>query len=343
MRPLCQSGNEVCQGGDERRTLLGMSERVDVLVVGGGAAGLSGALALARARRSVLVVDEGRPRNAPAAGVHNFLTRDGTPPAELVAAGRLEVQGYGGEIRAGRVTGARRVDGGFAVSLADGAVVTARRLLVATGATDELPDVPGLAQLWGTDVLHCPYCHGWEVQDQPVGILSTTAMGTHTALLWRQWTADVTLFVHTGPEPTAEQAEQLAARGVEVVRGEVVGLEAEDGRLTGVRLAGGAVVPRRALVAGSRVRAPGELLADLGLEPAEVGMNGVVVGSVLPTGADGATSVPGVWVAGNAGDVRAQVIVAAAQGLAAAGQINMDLVLEETRAAVAARTAAGAA
>ncbi|WP_029433948.1 NAD(P)/FAD-dependent oxidoreductase [Blastococcus sp. URHD0036] len=320
-----------------------MSERVDVLVIGGGAAGLSGALALARARRSVLVVDGGTPRNAPAAGVHNFLTRDGTPPGELMALARAEVRGYGAEVRDGWVTGARREDGGFALSLADGTTVSARRLLVATGARDELPDVPGLAQLWGTDVLHCPYCHGWEVQDQPVGILSTNPMGTHAALLWRQWTADVTLFVHTGPEPTAEQEEQLAARGIEVVRGEVVGLETADGRLTGVRLAGGAVVPRRALVAGSQVRAPGELLADLGLEPVEFAMNGTVFGSVLPASADGATSVPGVWVAGNAGDVRAQVVVAAAQGLAAAGQINMDLVLEETRAAVAARTAVGAA
>lgn len=320
-----------------------MSERVDVLVVGGGAAGLSGALALARARRSVLVVDGGTPRNAPAAGVHNFLTRDGTPPGELVAAARTEVTGYGGVVRDGWVTAARRVDGGFAVSLADGGTITARRLLVATGAADELPDVPGLAELWGTDVLHCPYCHGWEVRDQPVGVLATSAMGVHGALLWRQWTPDLTFFQHTGPAPTAEEREQFAARGIEVVTGEVVGLETEDGRLTGVRLAGGAVVPRRALVAQSRVRAPGEVLAGLGLEPAEVGMDGVVFGEVFPTGTDGATSVPGVWVAGNAGDVRAQVIVAAAQGLAAGAQITMDLVLEETRAAVAARTGVGAA
>lgn len=320
-----------------------MSERVDVLVVGGGAAGLSGALALARARRSVLVVDGGTPRNAPAAGVHNFLTRDGTPPADLVAAGRAEVAGYGAEVREGWVTAARRVDGGFEVSLDDGGTVVARRLLIATGARDELPAVPGLAELWGTDVLHCPYCHGWEVRDQPVGILSTSAMSTHAALLWRQWTSDVTLFLHTGPEPTEEQWEQLAARGIEVVTGEVVGLETEGGRLSGVRLAGGAVVPRRALVAQSRVQVPEELLADLGLVPEEVGMNGVVFGRVLPAGQDGATSVPGVWVAGNAGDVRAQVVVAAAQGLAAAGQINMDLVVEETRDAVSARAEAGAA
>jgi thioredoxin reductase len=320
-----------------------MSERVDVLVVGGGAAGLSGALALARARRSVLVVDEGSPRNAPAAGVHNYLTRDGTPPGELMAIARAEVRGYGAEVRNGRVTAVRRGDDGFAVSLADGGTVLARRLLVATGARDELPDVPGLAELWGTDVLHCPYCHGWEVRDQAVGVLATSAMGVHHALLWRQWTGDVTLFLHTGPEPTEEQEDQLAARGVEVVTGEVAGLETENGRLTGVRLAGGAVVPRRVLVAQSLLRAPEELLADLGLAPAEMAMNGTVLGTVLPTGPNGTTTVPGVWIAGNAGDVGAQVIAAAAEGLVAAGQINMDLVMEETRAAVAARTAVGAA
>jgi thioredoxin reductase len=320
-----------------------MSERVDVLVVGGGAAGLSGALALARARRSVLVVDEGSPRNAPAAGVHNYLTRDGTPPGELMAIARAEVRGYGAEVRNGRVTAVRRGDDGFAVSLADGGTVLARRLLVATGARDELPDVPGLAELWGTDVLHCPYCHGWEVRDQAVGVLATSAMGVHHALLWRQWTDDVTLFLHTGPEPTEEQEDQLAARGVEVVTGEVAGLETENGRLTGVRLAGGAVVPRRVLVAQSLLRAPEELLADLGLAPAETAMNGTVLGTVLPTGPNGTTTVPGVWIAGNAGDVGAQVIAAAAEGLVAAGQINMDLVMEETRAAVAARTAVGAA
>jgi thioredoxin reductase len=320
-----------------------MSERVDVLVIGGGAAGLSGALALARARRSVLVVDGGTPRNAPAAGVHNFLTRDGTPPAELMALARAEVTGYGAEVRDGWVTGARRVDDGFAVSLADGGTVHARRLLVAAGARDELPDVPGLAELWGTDVLHCPYCHGWEVRDQPVGVLATSAMGMHHALLWRQWTDDVTLFLHTGPEPTEEQAEQFAARGIAVVTGEVAGLETEDGRLSGVRLADGTVVPRRVLVAQSLLRAPEDLLADLGLVPVETVMNGMVVGSLLPTGPHGTTSVPGVWVVGNAGDVGAQVITSAAQGLMTAGQVNMDLVMEETRAAVAARTEAGAA
>jgi thioredoxin reductase len=138
-----------------------MNNSYDVVVVGGGAAGLAGAVALARSRRSVLVVDAGEPRNAPAGHVHNFLTRDGTPPAHVYAAGREEVVRYGGAVESGRVT-ALSLDGErFAVQIGDRAV-TARRLLMATGLRDELPDVPGLAERWGIDVLHCPYCHGWD-------------------------------------------------------------------------------------------------------------------------------------------------------------------------------------
>jgi thioredoxin reductase len=141
----------------------------DVVVVGGGAAGLSGALILGRARRSVLVVDAGEPRNAPASGVHGFLTRDGMVPAELLRVGRAEVRRYGGRVlEGGRVASATAVDGGFAVALEDGRRVGARRLLVATGLVDELPDVPGIRERWGRDVLHCPYCHGWEVRDRAI-------------------------------------------------------------------------------------------------------------------------------------------------------------------------------
>src|SRR6478609_7501334 len=151
-----------------------MDERYDVVVVGGGAAGLSGALTLARARRRVLVVDAGEPRNAPAGHVHNYLAREGTPPADLLAAGRAEVAGYGGAVVQGRVTTAeRRDDGTFRVTLEDGRRTDARRLLVTTGLVDELPDIPGVAQRWGRDVLHCPFCHGWETRDRAIGVLAT--------------------------------------------------------------------------------------------------------------------------------------------------------------------------
>jgi thioredoxin reductase len=315
-----------------------MDERYDVVVIGGGAAGLSGALALSRARRSVLVVDDGTPRNARAGHVHNYLGREGATPAELLASGRAEVAGYGGRFRDGRATSAERTDDGFGVVLSDGGSVSARRLLVTTGLVDELPDVPGVAELFGSDVLHCPYCHGWEVRDQPVGVLGGP-FGVHQALMWRQWTADVTLFQHTGPPLTDDEREQLAARAIAVVTGVVAGLETSDGRLTGVRLVGGEVVPRRAMVVSPRFAGRGGVLAALGLEAVPQEMNGHVVGSAVPADPMGATAVPGVWVAGNVADLRAQVIASAAAGLTAAAALNADLIAEDTRAAVAAARA----
>ncbi|HZB21332.1 MAG TPA: bifunctional NAD(P)/FAD-dependent oxidoreductase/class I SAM-dependent methyltransferase [Blastococcus sp.] len=310
-----------------------MDERYDVVVVGGGAAGLSGALALSRARRKVLVVDAGQPRNAPAGHVHNYLGREGTPPGELLATGREEVAGYGGEVVTGEVVGAERVDDVFRVDLADGGHVHARRLLVTTGLTDELPDIPGVRELWGSDVLHCPYCHGWEVRDRAIGIIGGP-MGMHAALLWRQWSADVTLFRHTGPELTHDEREQLAALRVRVVEGEVAALGTSDGRLAGVRLASGELVEREAVVVAPRFTANSALLGALGLEPVELEVNGNVVGTYVPSEPMGATTVPGVWVAGNVANLQAQVISAAAAGLNAASHLNFDLITEDARRAV---------
>ncbi|MFF2224643.1 NAD(P)/FAD-dependent oxidoreductase [Streptomyces globisporus] len=320
-------------------------QRYDVVIVGGGAAGLSGALALGRARRSVLVIDAGEPRNAPASHVHNYLGRESTPPGELLAIGRGEAAGYGAEIVEGRVASAERLpesgegEQGFRVVTEDGRSVEARRLLVTTGLVDELPPVPGLAARWGREVLHCPYCHGHEVADRPIGVLATGPLAVHQALMWRQWSDDVTLFLHTGPEPTEEEYEQLAARGVAVVDGEVTGLEVADDRFTGVTLASGRVVPREALVVQARFVARSAVLESLGLEPVAQEMGGTVIGSYIPTDPTGATEVPGVWAAGNVTRLTEQVIGAAAAGLMAGGAVNGDLITEDTRLAVAARRA----
>ncbi len=311
----------------------------DVVVIGGGAAGLSGAVVLARSRRSVVVVDAGEPRNAPASGVHNYLGREDVPPAQLLALGRAELEGYGGVVRHGRVDAVERLDGHhpFAVTLDDGTTVRARRLLVATGLVDQLPAVPGVAERWGRDVLHCPYCHGWEVRDSPIGILATGPMTAHQALLFRQLSPDVVVFAHTGPELAPGDAEQLDALGVRVVPGEVVGLEVVDDRLAGVRLASGEVVARSALVVAPRPTARGGVLASLGLVAEDQVVAGSVVGSAVAADPTGATSVPGVWVAGNVADMSAQVVVSAAAGMRAGAMINADLVAEDARAAVAAQ------
>jgi thioredoxin reductase len=305
----------------------------DVVVVGGGAAGLGGALMLGRSRRSVLVVDAGEPRNAPASAVHGFLTRDGTDPAALLEVGRAEVRGYGAQVLDGRVASAEVVDDGFAVTLEDGRWVGARRLLITTGLVDELPDVPGVRERWGRDVLHCPYCHGWEVRDQAIGILASGPMAMHQTLLFRQLTADVTLFLHTAPWPTEEEAEQLAARGIAVVKGEVASLEVREDRLTGVRMRSGELVPRSAVVVGPRFAARAGMLAGLGLETTDHPSG---IGEHIEADATGLTAVPGVWVAGNVTDPTAQVLASASAGAMAGAHINADLVAEDTREAVAA-------
>jgi thioredoxin reductase len=305
----------------------------DVVVIGGGAAGLSAALMLARSRRSVVVVDAGEPRNAPAAGVHGFLSRDGMPPGELLERGRAEVRGYGGEVVSGEVTSVSRRGDGFAVRLADGRELGARRLLVATGLVDELPEVPGVRERWGRDVLHCPYCHGWEVRDQAIGILATGPRSVHQALLFRQLSSDVTFFTHTG-SLSDDDVERLAARDIRVVDGEVAAVEVAGDRLVGVRLADGATVRREAVAVAPRMSARAGFLAELGLQPEEHPAGG---GTFFPSDAAGRTAVPGVWVAGNVTDLAAQVGAAAAAGAFAAAQINADLVEEETRLALAAR------
>ncbi|CAA9298190.1 MAG: Thioredoxin reductase [uncultured Actinomycetospora sp.] len=311
-----------------------MEEPLDVLVLGGGAAGLAGALTLARSRRSVLVLDAGEPRNAPAAGVHAFLTRDGLPPAELVRLGRAEVESYGGRIRAATATTARREGELFAVDTADGDTLWARRLLVATGLVDELPDLPGVRELWGHDVLHCPYCHGWEVRDQAVAVLGAGPNSLHQVKLFRQLTADLVYLRHHAPALTAEEAEVLAALDVPVIEEEVTALETADGRLSGVRLADGRVIARSALVVGPRFVARSGLLEDLGVEVADHPLGGRYVTTADTTGR---TAVPGVWVAGNVTDLSAQVVAAAAEGTMAGARINADLVEEDIARAVARR------
>ena len=307
----------------------------DVVVIGGGPAGLSGAKALARSLRSVVVVDDDRPRNAPADGAHNVLGNEGIPPRELLAAGRRELEAYGGRVLAGRVVDARPVEGGFEVQLADGGTLTARRLLLAGGGVDELPDVPGLVERWGRDVLHCPYCHGYEVRGQAVGVLATSPVSVHQALMFSQLSPDVVLFAH-GVEFSGDDRGVLAARGVRVVEGAVVGVEVTDDRLSGVRLADGEVVPREAVVVASFVRARTDHLAGLGLEVEELRMGDLVLGTKVAADGGGRTAVPGVWAAGNAVEPMAQVVGAMTAGLLAGAQINMDLITEDAARVTAA-------
>ncbi|MDQ3811483.1 MAG: NAD(P)/FAD-dependent oxidoreductase [Chloroflexota bacterium] len=315
-------------------------QHYDVAIVGGGAAGLSAALVLARARRRVVVLDAGRPRNTPAAHMHNFLSRDGMPPAELLAAGRAEVLSYGGEMVPATVTELKATPSGFGVNLNDGSSVAARRLLIATGLTDELPEVRGLRERWGRDVLHCPYCHGYEVRDQPLGVLASGPRSVHQALLVRQLSPDVVFFRHSLAAFTNDDRERLAARDVRVVEGTVARVVVKGDRLTGVQLVDGSVVARSAVFVAPRFVANHAVLAALGAETERTAL-----GTWVTTDPTGRTSIPGVWAVGNVADPAAFVIEAAAAGSRAAAALNADLVDEDVARTLAdrGRVSAGAA
>ena len=300
--------------------------RYDVVVIGGGAAGLSAALVLARARRTVAVVDAGAPRNAPAAHMHGFLSRDGLPPQDLLAVGRDEMTSHGGTLIDGSVAAAAPcADSGFEVRLDNGSVLTARRLLVATGLHDVLPDIPGVGERWGRDLLHCPYCHGYEVRDQPLGVLGGTTEAVQHAQLVRQWSSDVVIFPHTDTL-TPQQREQLAAREIRVVEGTVQRLLVEDDQLTGVEREHGRVVRRTAVFVRPRFVPSTALLVSLGCDLDDDGW--------VRTDAVGRTTVPGVSVAGNVANPRAQVITAAGEGSSAAIALNADLVDDDVHTAL---------
>lgn len=306
----------------------------DVLVIGGGSAGLSAAIALARFGRIVEVVDAGEPRNAPAAGVHNLLGHDGIPALELLRLGRAELTRFGGVTVRDRAVSAQLVDAGFEVTLASGGSRTTRRLVVATGGRDRLPDVAGLRERWGREVLHCPFCHGWEVRGEAIGVLATNAdMATHQALLFRELSDDVVVFAGDDVVFSDDQRVQLHALGIGLAD-RAVGVRVEDDRLTGVRLADGRTVARQALVVAPEVDVTDPVLEALGVAQSDDIRTGYV------HDAAGATSVPGLWVAGNVAEPFATVVMASAGGMTVASAVTADILAERVRRAVAAATAA---
>ncbi|MGO1505489.1 MAG: NAD(P)/FAD-dependent oxidoreductase [Brachybacterium sp.] len=320
---------------------------LDAVVIGGGAAGLNGALMLARSRRSVVVIDSGDPRNAPAEGIHALLGNEGTPPAEYLERGRAEVRQYGGVIVPGTVTSVRAAepsaDGDlrFTVDLADGRRLTARRLLIATGIRDGLPDIPGLAEHWGRNLVHCPFCHGWEVRDQAIGVIATRPMSLHQALMFRALTEDLTVFAADGLEIDPATRERFDALGITLIETPVKEIVADaEGGVAGVRLVGGELVPRSVLTAATDMTPRLDGLNELGLTLEELPAG---MGKKIATGNAGTTDISGVWVAGNAADPAAQVGASAAGGALAGGHIHGMLVMADADAAVAAHRARSAA
>ncbi|MFD1502406.1 NAD(P)/FAD-dependent oxidoreductase [Streptosporangium lutulentum] len=286
----------------------------DVVIIGAGSAGLTAGIILARAQADVLVVDDGKPRNAPAAHMHGFVSRDGVDPAEFLATGREEVARYGGELIQARVVDATRsgVDDGFIVALDTGAVVHTRAALVATGLTDELPEIAGVRELWGSAVHHCPHCHGYEVRGQELVIIGgpVAPMTLHQAALLRRYSDRVTLCPN-GMDVSDVDRGRLRAFGVRIVDGAVARLIGDNGRLAGVEFTDGSVQNCESVFIAPLPRPNDAVLRSLGCESDRT------TGWVAVDAA-GATSVPGVWASGNVINPRAQVITAAGEASAAA-------------------------
>jgi len=302
----------------------------DIAIVGAGPAGLSAALALTRARRAVVVIDGGQPRNRFAPHMHGVVGHDGLPPLELLRRGRAEIEGYGGVFVDADATGAVIEEGRLAVS-AGSRPVRARRLVVATGIRDELPGIEGLNEQWGRGVVVCPYCDGWERRNEVIGILATSPMGVEQAQLLRQWSDRIVYFTRgTIGEPDTEAERRLLARGIGIERRDVarVRTDAAD-RLTGIELVDGDVIDVGAIFTAPTMHPRDELLLALGADTTEIfGMRMVAIDG------DGRTSVPGVWAAGNVVDPRANVPVSLGAGALIAGAINADLVREDVAGAL---------
>lgn len=304
-----------------------MQRQADVVVVGGSAAGLAAALQLGRQRRSVIVLDSGEPRNAPASHAHGYLGREGVPPAMLIARGREEVRSYGVEVLDRRV---ERVDrdseGPFRVEVVGGHVVVARRILVATGVRDQLPAIDGLADHWGRAVIHCPFCHGFEMRDRRVVQLVTHPLALHPTPLLRNLTDRLTVVLHDGIDPASAAVRALRDAGVPVHEQPARCVVTDAGRLAGVELADSTLLEADAIFVAPRFQARAEPFVPLGLEPTPHPSG---LGDAIATDPAGATGVPGVYAAGNVTEPMQQLLQAAAHGGLVGARISFDLAEED--------------
>lgn len=293
------------------------SPSFDAIVVGGGPAGLSAALALGRSRRRVLLAADGPTRNARAEAAHNVLTQDGTPPEELVRIGRAQLDPYDVTVREEQATDAERTGSGFAVTFAGGGRAEARGIILATGVRDVLPDVPGFDELWGTGIFHCPYCHGWEIAGRPLAIYARGETALHLAQLIRGWTDDLVLFTDGPSGLSPSDRVKIERNGIVVREERVERLVGSGGDLKSVALKGGEVVPRDGLFVSPKQELRSDLAHRLGCPLSAEGR--------VEAGIAGRTPVPGVFVAGDAGPGPQSVVSATASGRLAGAMLNHDL------------------
>lgn len=302
-------------------------ENFDVIIVGGGSAGLAASIALGRSRRKVLIIDQGKPRNAASAHAHNVLGHEGISPQKLVELGRAEAASYGVEFVSAPINSAQgSLADGFEISTTE-SQWSARRIILATGAHDLLPGIPGLQEAWGISALHCPYCHGWEVRDQKIAILGVSEMSTHQAMLFSQLSNQVTFINHEPQKLSAENRELLSALEVEVIDSAVDKLQVNSsGQVQSLTLTDGSKREVQAVVVASKVSANAALYLELGGQ-----LNENPMGTYIDAEQTGATAVPGVYAAGNIANVGSMIGAAAAAGTMAGAYINAELALESVQ------------
>ncbi|OBB96472.1 NAD(P)/FAD-dependent oxidoreductase [Mycobacterium sp. 852002-40037_SCH5390672] len=304
-----------------------MDDIWDCVIVGGGAAGLSAGLVLGRARRRTLLVDAGEQSNLASHGIGGLLGHDGRPPAELYAAGKREIASYPSvEYRTGEVVAGLRANGLFELTLLDGRRERTRRVLLATGMQYRPPSIRGLAPLWGKSVFHCPFCHGWEVRDQPLAVLARGEQAVHASLLLRGWSSDIVLLTDGPADLGADDVARLAAAGVRIDERPVTEIVSTDGELAAIAFSDGGRLERHGLLVGTTMHQRSSLAEQLGVEFAEPTS---VTAERIGVDALCRTSVPGVFVAGDPSAQMPQVAAAIASGSLAATAVVQSLLADD--------------